>query len=404
MLATVNFLSLSSEALLVILAVLGFFFALTLLTFWRLSAKHTISEREFFAHLLTDICLLTTLFALTGGATNPFVSFYLFPIIVSASTLHRGYTWVLLGIGLALYSSLFLLEPLQNTHDMHSHHGNTAPSFSLHLYGMWINFAFSALLIGSIVVKMRTAMFHQQDKINQQRESTLRDERVIAIATQAANITHSLGTPLSTMDIIINDLRHDTTLADIKDDMNTLAKQLDYCKGELQRLRQSSSKEWQNHDKEIDVSELMSDLSSEMQLLYGASPLDIQIMDNAQHKSIAVDFNLRLALINLLDNACTASPERVDIRVSCDNRSLSMTIRDYGKGIPEALEGSPTEPTQSSKKNGLGLGLFLSHATLERRGGRLSLSNSKIGQGTVSQIIIPLTGPVHDPSNQNSDY
>lgn len=362
---------------------------LMLFTFWRLHIKHTISEHELFAHLLFDLCLLTVIFIYSGGPSNPFVSFYLFPIVVSASTLRSHFTWALLLLGLVMYSSLFLFDPIAPSADQHNHH--SAPIFSLHLYGMWINFAFSALLIGTFVVKMRTAIFRQQALINQQREATLRDERVIAIATQAANITHSLGTPLSTMDIIINDLKHDATHEDIRGDITTLSNQIDFCKKELQALRKTTSKEWQDLRQQTAIQDLMKDLNAEMQLLYGESPLDIQITPDLENMPIMVDFNLRLALINLLDNACVASPQRVDVLVSKNSSNqLQIAIRDYGQGIPAELEGEPKTPTTSTKKNGLGLGLFLSHATLERRGGHLSLNNSKTGDGTISQILLPL--------------
>ena len=59
-------------------------------------------------------------------------------------------------------------------------------------------------------------------------------------------------------------------------------------------------------------------------------------------------------------------------------------------GIPKNLEGSLHQPTPSTKSKGMGLGLFLSHSTINRFGGSLRLSNASDG-GTITQINIPLS-------------
>jgi len=46
--------------------------------------------------------------------------------------------------------------------------------------------------------------------------------------------------------------------------------------------------------------------------------------------------------------------------------------------------------TYSSKQQGLGLGLFLAHASIERLGGKIFLANQQQG-GAIVKIILPLT-------------
>ena len=57
-----------------------------ILTRWRSHGSKTISEAEFCAHLLVDIAALSCLLYLSGGATNPFISYYLVPISIAAIT------------------------------------------------------------------------------------------------------------------------------------------------------------------------------------------------------------------------------------------------------------------------------------------------------------------------------
>ena len=63
-----------------------------LLLLLRLRIDWPVREPEFFAHLLLDVAFLTALLYLTGGSTNPLVSYFLIPLIISAAVLRPAYT------------------------------------------------------------------------------------------------------------------------------------------------------------------------------------------------------------------------------------------------------------------------------------------------------------------------
>ncbi|MDA9984241.1 ATP-binding protein, partial [Porticoccaceae bacterium] len=67
----------------------------------------------------------------------------------------------------------------------------------------------------------------------------------------------------------------------------------------------------------------------------------------------------------------------------------TMRIRDFGAGLDAAKLETLGQPFVTDKADGLGLGLFLSQATLTRFGGSVSLQNAPEG-GTVTQIRLPL--------------
>ncbi|WP_250656810.1 sensor histidine kinase [Alkalimarinus coralli] len=401
------------------LLTLSFYTVLTVYTFNRLSRQISISEREFFAHLGIDISVLTILFVFSGGSANPFVSLYLFPIIVSASLLSSTYTRILLALGITCYSSLFVIDMLwpgtashvtsaqhnMSAHSMGSHaspmqssHTSDNSMFSLHLYGMWFTFAFSALLISTFVVRMKKQLAKQQQKINAQRESALRDEQIIAIATQAANVAHHIGTPLSTISVITNDLKQEPELAAYSEDLSVLSSQIEICRNELQQLRIDTDKNHQQLTSHIQVTQQLQEITDELTLLHPQTTIGLDVLKCPPELGIRADQGLKLAILSLLNNACEASPEKIDISVEQENDKLIIRIRDYGEGIPQTLEGIPQQPTQSTKPTGLGLGLFLSHATLERQGGTVRLVNmsdtttedSSGDTGTLTEITLPL--------------
>ena len=68
-----------------------------------------------------------------------------------------------------------------------------------------------------------------------------------------------------------------------------------------------------------------------------------------------------------------------------------MCIRDRGKGIPAAfLEKELFQPFHTTKGDGLGIGLFQSKKIVEAHQGTIEVQSQE-GQGTVVQIILPLS-------------
>jgi len=98
---------------------------------------------------------------------------------------------------------------------------------------------------------------------------------------------------------------------------------------------------------------------------------------------------IQQSLLNLFNNAAEASPQQLEITIHWDNTSLYIDIRDYGPGLsPEQLE-KMGKPISSDKPGGLGLGLFLTHSSLNRHGGRVSLLNAD-GGGLLTSVVLPL--------------
>jgi two-component system sensor histidine kinase RegB len=103
---------------------------------------------------------------------------------------------------------------------------------------------------------------------------------------------------------------------------------------------------------------------------------------------------LAQALQNLLDNAADASPGRLEIGINWNESAAIFHIRDYGPGIPLDAADRIGKPFFTTKSGGLGLGLFLSHATLDLYAGSVRLFNQP-GGGTLTEVTVP-AGSGHD--------
>jgi signal transduction histidine kinase len=101
---------------------------------------------------------------------------------------------------------------------------------------------------------------------------------------------------------------------------------------------------------------------------------------------------LQHALINLLLNACDASPRgsTVDVQVKCDGASAAFHVVDEGSGIPEGIAAQVVAPFFTTKPDGKGTGLGLAIANEIALSHRGSLTIGPNGaQGTRAVLQIP---------------
>lgn len=104
---------------------------------------------------------------------------------------------------------------------------------------------------------------------------------------------------------------------------------------------------------------------------------------------------IRQVCLNLLLNAMDAMPDggMLAVRTARTRRpaGVRVTIQDTGEGMPPAVVARVFEPFYSTKKKGLGLGLFTSRSIIEGHGGTIAI-RSHPGRGTKFEVWLPLSG------------
>jgi two-component system sensor histidine kinase RegB len=105
---------------------------------------------------------------------------------------------------------------------------------------------------------------------------------------------------------------------------------------------------------------------------------------------VQVDATLDQAVLNLLANAITASPHWVAVSArSHSTNCVEIIVEDQGAGLASAHLDSPGANIVNSE-TGMGVGLFLSNATIGRLGGKLKARpNGVDGHGTTMIIELP---------------
>lgn len=372
------------------------FVAMSLFTFfsWRTLFKSTaVTQQATLTQLLTDIIALTYFLYFSGGATNPFVSYYLVPISIAAATLRWSYTTMLAIACIAAYSFLlFFYQPLSLFEiNQHMHHGS---SLNPHIIGMWVNFVLSASLITYFVVKMAGRLNERESQLQAHREQNLQNEKMLAIATQAAGTAHELGTPLGTIAVTLDNIAANP--ADkLNEQLETAQQQVSICRNSLQRLVATASERAQNSGYIVAAEDYLEDLLDLWLLIRPDADLHVSWDDEATRNcALETTPSLDQAILNLLNNAADACLENLQMTLTYTQQFLHIKILDQGPGIPVELADQLGSPFTSNKQDGLGLGLYLSHATLNKLNGSVRLYNRADG-GTLTEIILPALEPDH---------
>ena len=378
----------TTEDLLGMTAGLSLLALLTVASFWRCSKPWPVSDAEFLAQLLMDVLIWTVLMYFTGGANNPFISYYIVPLVIAAAVLPWRHTWLVAVSSLLAYSLLlyfFRPFPLFTPH-AHVGHGNS----NVHVLGMWFNFLFSAGLITYFVVRMASQLRLQEARSVAQREQRLRTDQIMAVASLAAGTAHELGTPLATMTVLLDEMLASEELdTQTRQDCELLKQQLQQCKSTLQDLAHTAEL---NTAGESEVGELGYFVTTTVARWAVRRPgisYRIEQADAASGAMIEYDSTLGQAFENLLNNAVDAGSAAVEITSDRVGNEAVIQVRDWGSGIsPELLEDIG-KPIIRASRSGLGIGLLLSHATVERYGGRVELRNAP-DQGAIATLYLPL--------------
>ena len=371
--------------------VLGISLSLCLLTALRLRGPWPVTELEYTMQLACDLVIHSVLLYYSGGSTNPFVSYYLVPLTIAAATLPWLYSLFLAGLALTGYTALLIwYHPLHLNNVQHE-----AMLISLHLFGMWLNFALSAAFITFFVVKMAGALRRQDELQALRREEGMRDQQLLAVATQAAGAAHELGTPLATMSVLLKELRQEyRDRPALQDDLALLQEQVSLCKETLQQLVRAAEADRRQAVSAQTAVQWLETTLNRWHLMRPEATYRFQCLGQGTAPRLLPPADLTQALLNLLNNAADACPDRLDIQLDWDAQRVRLTIRDHGAGVPLAIAEQIGRPFFTTKGKGFGLGLFLSQASVTRAGGSVRLYNHEEG-GTLTELLLPRLGDEH---------
>lgn len=363
--------------------------------YWRLNLSRPISNTELFLHILVDVAFLVLLLLNTGGVGNPLISYLLVLLAVTATLLPRAFVNSFAVCSILIYT-FFLLLDLSAEQNMPGMSGNAQDMFELHLVGMWVIFVVSAILITVFISAMAIAVREREHHLAEARENELRNEQLVAIGTLAAGTAHALGTPLSTMAVILNDLddidREELEGESVKQEIGLLREQVSRCKHSINQLIRYYHKDDPSARERVTLARFAADIQDYILNVHPAARVEFSLAAEPE-TPLDVEPSLRHAVINIVENGIKAARKTVNVDYALDPeeaRNLLISVADDGPGIPEEVLERIGEPFVSRRKDSMGLGIFLANAALRRAGGSIEMFNRQAG-GALTLIRLPLT-------------
>jgi two-component system sensor histidine kinase RegB len=348
---------------------------------WRVRRGGSPGEAEIFGHLLVDIVVLAWQVGWSGGIENPFSSLFLLPMALSILALPGPWVWAVAGASvLGFAASALLARPLPHVH------GAFGDAFNLHKFGMLVSFVIAAAVVLIFFTRMAAAWRHSERRLARLQERFARNEGIIALATHAASVAHELNTPLGTLTLMVEDLAAEATTAAQREDCATMRVLLETCRDSVRELARPAETTYGGGP--------IARVIERWQLVRPAIELQVSgSTDLAPMIDPAVGHLLQALLNNAADASEQAGTERVDLHIEAGTAQLRASIRDYGAGLAHAPSVLPGTLFRSTKPGGLGVGLVLSHATIERLGGTLSMQAATDGPGVVVSFELPVGQP-----------
>jgi two-component system sensor histidine kinase RegB len=349
--------------------------------------KTQLSDRSAFIFLVIDIFQLGALLYLTGGVTNPFVIFLIIPSVFSSSNLSFKTNFLLVSLTITVIFTLtFYSQDLPYPINVHFH---VSPYY---FYAIPI-----ALIIALIFLNYLAMTFGKQSRLR--REALAKMEEVMAtehellsLGGQAAAAAHSLGTPLSTIKIITQDLvKQFKGNKDVEKDVELLSSQVERCNKILKSLTLNPVEEDSFIDKDISMKEYLSEIISSFKEI-SKKNFVFNFDQYSNEKKISKSIEIVYGLRNFIGNANKFSKETIYINLKSDSEITEIVIEDDGNGYPRDILSKIGEPYLKSSDNiekskiGLGLGLFIGKTLLEKNFASVKCRNSKTRSG--AEVVI----------------
>jgi len=230
--------------------------------------------------------------------------------------------------------------------------------------------------------------------LRQTQEQLVRSEKLAVMGQLAASVAHEINNPLAVMqgnlDWMRDTLGH--TADPVRTEMRLLDEQIERMRLIVQQLLQHARpEEYAGYTEGLDVNDVVKAclvlVNHRLSQTRIAMDLDLQA-----HTPVPCNRQeLQQVVINLLINAVAAMPQggTLWVRTLSVDGGSQITVTDCGPGLSEAVQSQLFQPFFTTKREGNGLGLWISRGLVERYGGRLTACNRPDATGAEFCVWLP---------------
>ena len=229
-------------------------------------------------------------------------------------------------------------------------------------------------------------------------EGLISSNRKIGISALASSLAHQLSQPITGLSFQIHTAKHDLIhLSEAQNSVQILNKagvELEKLTGLVSGLRRLFGYQ----DTQFDEIDLVKTCDTVIEFIEPTLKSNqINLVKNYSNNPLIIGNSIQLqqVIINLFNNAIYAinsanSKERlISIDISQSNDFAKIQIQDSGFGIDANSLSEIFELYRTTKKEGLGVGLWLSKTIIEKHAGSIKAQNAT-DSGAIFEIQIPL--------------
>jgi signal transduction histidine kinase len=377
-----------------------------------LDTGFSLRGRVFLGRYPLSISLMESLFIgllcyFHTGLESPFRYYYFLSLICCAVRHPSHVTYATWALHCASYTVLYFALPPEQRQPL-------ALLLTLVILG-WVTWASDALglllkRVGSHLGRLNEALRENQTQLEariaertrelqEAQAQMLHQEKMAAFGLLAAGIAHEVGNPLTSISSLVQMLQKhgsaDTYTAD----------KLALVSGQLQRI-QTTLRELVNFSRPASSERTRFALSDVLDEALNIAkyykrtkgrrierhvPPGLPPLDGVRDQLVQVFLNL---VLNAVD--ATARGGVIELRAEGAGGAVVVTVRDDGAGIGPEQAARVFQPYFTTKKNGTGLGLFVSRKLIAEHGGRMEFE-SRPGEGTTFRVDLPAACPALGP-------
>ena len=346
--------------------------------------------------LAFDIGQLGVLMYLTGGLDNPFSSFFLGPVLLSATALPARMTMLLGLFAIACMTMLiFFHEPLPWSED----YGPMPVLPNTYMLAVWFSILLAILFISLYAWQVSEESRQLVNALAATELVLAREQHITQIDGLAAAAAHALGTPLSTITLIASELEREIDpKSPHADDVRLLREQAQRCRDILAKFNELQA-EGVPFDG-LPLSSLLQEVA-EPHRHFGIA-IDVKMPPGQSSPVAPRNPAILYGLGNLVENAVDFAREKVEITAEWTADTVSIVISDDGPGFAPEIISRIGEPYVRSRKlrrmyatgdTGMGLGFFIAKTLLERTGAKLTFVNKAFPE---SGAVVAVRWPRED--------
>ena len=337
----------------------------------------TLTANEAALYLIFDSIQLIALLYITGGLTNPFCILIIAPFIISATYLDL-FRIIITGVISILSVTLlaFYYQPISsNIFEFNS------LDFSIfQIFGIWFSLIVSMTFIGIYCFRIADESRKVEGALKETQLALSDEEKVSDIMSLTAAAVHELGTPLSTISVIIKEIANDLSEDEKNyEDILLIQSQIKRCSEILNRLRQGDiSNDNNTFINQLDFPRLIYEIVKDYEL--DQIELDIKIDNYFEDSNFIISRKPEIvhSLSNIIENAYQYAKQKININLISKDEFVILEIINDGEEFPGSILpilGEPYVKKNEKNHSGIGLGLFIAKNLINKTQGRIEFEN-----------------------------